>query len=130
MSNIVTRPHSRHAARFVPEEKRKRIQYDMDKRREEQGKTVIHLHEQPPKPICAMPTDSEMNDRLLAFFAEHGRAPVTMTIPFRWPWTEHGFAVQGLPPSEFDTSSPYLRRGRYCPVALVYNPDAEGISLA
>jgi hypothetical protein len=110
--------------RFVPTEKKKRIQYDMDKRREEQGKTVIHLHEQPPKPKSRLPTDSEMNQAFLDFISVNGREPTILKTPFQWAWSETGFAIQGLPPCPArDITSPYLRPGRWIPVRVVYDPN-------
>jgi hypothetical protein len=129
MTAIVTRPHMRHANRFVPEDKKRRVQYDMDKRREEQGKKVVHLHEQPPAPKCSMPGDAEMAPRILAYFEQHGRTPDRILIPFVWPYHDHGFAVPGLPPHEDDLSGRYGRTGRWVRVAVEHSPNAQGVTL-
>lgn len=129
MSNIISRPHMRHAMRSVPESKRKQIQYDTDKRREEQGKTVIHLHEKTPAPKCGMPTDAEMAPRVLAWFAEHGDTPKSLTLPFAWAYPDHGFAVQGLPPHADDLSGRYGRTGRWVTLRVTYDPAAAEVRL-
>lgn len=128
MSNIVTRPHSRHAMRFVSTEKKKRVQYDMDKRREEQGKTVIHLHEKPPTYKCSMPIDSEIDAQIVAFYNENGsKLPTKLFIPFLWPWDSHSFIIQGLPGIPWNVTNPYLRNGYLVEVKVISNDNSGGI---
>ena len=127
MANIVNRPHMRHQMRGVSSEKQRAIQYATDKRREEQGKTVIHLHEQPPRPRCAMPNDTEAGTLIRAFFQEKGYTPTRMVTPFKWDWIDHGFAVTGLPPHPDDLSGRYGRTGRWVTMHVIYDPDAAGI---
>lgn len=127
MINIISRPHMRQAMRGIPEAKRKAIQYATDKRREEQGKTVIYLHEQPPRPRCSMPTDAEAGPMIRDFFQAHGYTPARLVAPFKWDWIDAGFAVTGLPPHADDLSGRYGRTGRWVSVHVIYDPDAEGL---
>lgn len=107
-------------------ERRKAAQYATAERQERQGKKVVKLHEDPPKRKCPMPSDSEMNQPILDFISAHGREPSTLFVPFVWDWPDAGFAVQGLPPCpERDITSPYLRPGRWIPVRVVHDPDAQ-----
>jgi hypothetical protein len=120
------RPHQRHGARFVPEEKRRRIQYDTDKRREEQGKKVIHLHEKAP-PRKMWPSTEYMEHLILAYFQKNGSVPAQLVIPFRSEAPKMAYVVRGLPPSlEWDLSN---GSGRLVEMDLIYDPDASGVAL-
>lgn len=128
MSNIITRPHSRHSMRHISNEKRRKIQYDMDKRREEQGKTVIHLHEKPPGYKCSMPIDSEIEAQIVSFYNENrGKLPTKLFVPFHWPWQTHSFVVQGLPGVSWNVTRPYIRNGYLVEVDVISNDNSGGI---
>lgn len=104
MSNIVTRPNMRHNYRFVPEAKKKAVQYAMDKRREEKGAKVIHVHEKPAKSKL-WPSNEEMQARITAYFQTTGNLPQVLQVPFHTDAPSMAYAVTGLPPDpEWDLS--------------------------
>lgn len=128
----IQRPHMRHNYRMgVSQEKARAVQYAMDKRREERGTTVIHVHEKPPKPRSSMPTDAEAGPAVLAHFAQHGQAPTVIRVPESWSWDgEYGVAVQGLPPDPVnDLSGRYGRAGRWVALRVIHDPDVFGWSV-
>lgn len=125
--NIITRPHSRHAMRFVDPAKKKAIQYATDKRREEQGKTVIHLHERPPV-FKVWPSHEYMQDQILAFWTEHQALPTRILVPFDTSAPTMGWPVKGLPKDpEWDMRD---NRGRFVEMDVIRDPDALQVTLA
>ena len=124
--NIVTRPNMRHNMRFVSQEKRRKVQYDMDKRREEQGKTVIHLHEQPPKPKL-WPYQEEMQRLILAHYEDHLSLPERVIVPFRSCAPLMGYVVHGLPK---DSVWDLKTGGRLVEMRVTYDPNAPGVRVA
>lgn len=94
---IITRPHMRHAYRMgVTSEKQKSVQYAMDKRREERGTKVIHIHEQPAK-ARLWPSTEEMQARILAYYQGTGQLPQVMQVPFHTDAPTMAYPVTGLP---------------------------------
>ena len=127
MSNIITRPHSRHAARFVDPAKKKRVEYAMDKRREEQGKTVIHLHEKPPA-FKVWPSCEFMQILITAFYEANGALPTKMIVPFHTTAPTMAYPVLGLPfEAEWELSG---GRGRLVEMAVSFDPDYPEVTLA
>ncbi len=97
MPGYTPKPHQRHAMRFVPDEKKKRIQYGVDKRREEQGKTVVRLHESFTD--GKFPLAEYIKADVLAFHAEHGRLPTQIRVHFSTTTKKYCLSVPelGLP---------------------------------
>lgn len=127
MSNIITRPHSRHAMRFVDPAKKKAIQYATDKRREEQGKTVIHLHERPPA-FKVWPSCEHMQGLITAFYESNGSIPTRIIVPFQTSAPTMAYPVQGLPfDHEWELSN---GRGRLVEMTVSMDPDYPEVTLA
>jgi hypothetical protein len=113
--------------RFVSTEKKKRIQYDMDKRREEQGKTVIHMHEQPPK-FKVWPSCEFMQGSITKFFESNGSLPSKIIVPFRTSAPTMAYPVTGLPfEAEWELSG---GRGRLVEMVVSYDPEYPEVTLA
>lgn len=128
MSNIAPqRPHARHASRFVSPEKKKRIQYDADKRLEESGRTRVYLHEKPPA-VKFWPATEFMAQLILGFYGAANRLPTVILVPFQTTAPTMAYPVQGLPPDpDWDLSN---GRGRLVEMAVIYSPDLPEVQVA
>lgn len=100
----IQRPNMRHGMRFISEETKRRVQYNMDKRREERGTKVIHVHEKPPA-RRVWPSTEEMQDRILEYFRVRQELPQVMQVPFHTDAPVMSYAVEGLPFSAEDMLS-------------------------
>ena len=88
----------RHGARMnLTEEKKRKVQYAMDKRREEKGVTVMHVHEKPPSRKL-WPSRQEMQERITAYYQVTGALPQVLQVPFQTDAPTMAYAVTGLPP--------------------------------
>lgn len=128
MSNIAPqRPHARHASRFVPEEKKKRIQYDADKRLEESGRTRVYLHEKPPA-AKVWPSAEDMGGLIYAFWRAAGRLPEFISVPFYTAAPTMAYPVQGLPADpDWDLKD---GRGRLVEMRVIYAPHLPEVQIA
>jgi hypothetical protein len=87
----------RHNVRMgLTEERKRSVQYAMDKRREERGTQVIHVHEKPAK-AKLWPSTEEMQARILAYYQGTGALPQVMQVPFQTDAPSMAYAVTGLP---------------------------------
>lgn len=87
----------RHNVRMgLTEERKRQVQYAMDKRREERGTKVIHVHER-PAPRKLWPSTEEMQERILEYFRVRGEIPQVMQVPFPTDAPVMAYAVVGLP---------------------------------
>ena len=121
------RPHARHNSRFVPEEKKRRIQYDADKRLEESGRTRIYLHEKPPA-AKVWPSTEAMTKLILDFYGAAGRLPSVIMVPFRTDAPTMAYPVRGLPADpDWDLSD---GRGRLVEMRVIYAPHLPEIQVA
>jgi hypothetical protein len=88
----------RHNVRMnLTQDKKRSVQYALDKRREERGTKVIHVHEKPAARKL-WPSTEEMERRILEYFRVRGELPQVMQVPFQTDAPSMAYAVSGLPP--------------------------------
>jgi hypothetical protein len=113
----------RHNVRMgLTEERKRSVQYAMDKRREERGIKVHFVHEKPP-PLKLWPSTEEMQARILAYYQGTGALPQVMQVPFHTDAPVMAYAVTGLP----DDPEWRLRDGRRLVEMRVEIGDALGL---
>lgn len=87
----------RHGPRMnLTEEKKRKVQYAMDKRREERGANVVFIHEKPAK-ARLWPTTEEMQERITEYLRVTGTLPEVLQVPFQTDAPTMAYVVTGLP---------------------------------